>query len=117
MKKANIVVLLVIGVVMAGMLSSCNKDDGDGDSGITITNEIILGTWENTSENISLVISEDGIGLYTSEYYSNPSEVIAWEANGSKLEVQGTGTFAQTYVLKTETTLENYYSGKQLTKK
>lgn len=106
----------VASIALSIVFTSCSKDDNSS-STITMTQEKIVGTWENTDMNITLVIASTGTGTYTSDYYSNPSEIITWSISDEKyLDIQGTGLFSQMYKLNSDTKLEDIFSGTVLTK-
>ena len=108
--------MVMVSIALSVVFTSCDKDD-DGSSSITMTKTNVVGTWENSAKNITLVISATGTGSYTSDYYSD-SESITWGiANEKHLEISGTGLFCQTYKLKSATQLEDIFMGTVLTKK
>jgi len=116
MKNTSKLSILVLALMVFGLLTtSCKKDE---DETITITETNIIGTWENTEKNITLIIDENNVGVYESDYYSNPPKAISWSITSSnQLDVSDGGTFAQTYQMNNETTLEDVWGATILTKK
>lgn len=95
--------------------TSCKKDEEE--ETITITETNVVGTWVNTSENITLIIAEENIGTYESDYYSDPAKDISWSITSSnQLDVHDNGLFAQTYQMNDKSTLEDVWGGTILTK-
>lgn len=115
-KQFLLTIAAILSIALCIVFTSCSDDDNDSGS-LTMTTEIIIGTWANTSDNITLEIASNGTGTYTSDYYSDPSESITWTISGDKyLTITGTGLFTATYKLKSEDKLEDIFLGTTLTK-
>ena len=113
--KSLLLTMAMFSIALTLVFTGCSSDENDEDS-VTITAENVLGTWENTEENVKLVVAEDGIATYTSDDYPDGKACSWYISDFGWLDVSA-GLFVKIFTMKSETELKDDSSGVILTKK
>lgn len=114
MKKVLFLPVLLT-MVFSLAFTSCNKDD-DEDNSIPLTEENVLGTWENTEEGVTLLVVEEGGATYTSADYPDGKACSWYISKWGWLDVSA-GLFVKTFTMPAENQLKDGSTGIILTKK
>lgn len=113
--KSVLFSLAMLTMVFSLVFTSCSKDEEDEDSSITITEENVIGTWENSEKGIKLVVVEGGSATYTSENYPDGKACSWYISDWGWLDVSA-GLFAKIFTMPSENELKDDSTGDILTK-